>query len=293
MMGLSLYCVNASLSQPRIAVQPNISFSWFEQRQWHQHYDNISLQVALPIVKYPGEDDPVPLRISGVWINRINFNLWRHRNDAFISTYPNVVHGYIDESDSRNIPRYTFMGDNWITDASAKLAKQLIIKALTEWASLEASKSPVSQQKLKTGLAFMLVEPTAKTPKPEAEIEFYWRPLGMNLAADMNRIILGDGVVTKTQLTFNASNNWWFGTTNTTPRNAMHFYSSALHETGHVVGLWETSNISSVMIHDRTPGPNGPAFDAIDEISKRVVYALYSIPVAGAVHPTLTFAAKD
>lgn len=293
MLALCLCYVNASLGQPRIAERPGTSSSWFKQRQWHQHYDNIPLEAALPIVKYPGKDDSVPLRISGVWINRTNLNLWRHRQDAFISTRPDVVHGYIDESDSRNIPRYTFVGDNWIRDASAKSARQLIIKALSEWSSLEAGESPLSKQKLKTGLAFMLVEPTARTPNPEAEIEFYWRPLGMNTAADMNRGIFADGTVAKTQLTFNASNKWWFGTANTTPRDAMHFYSSALHETGHIMGLWETSDISSVMIHNRTSGPDGPAFDAIDEISKRVVYALYSIPAAGTVHPTLTSAGQN
>jgi len=232
-------------------------------------------------------NDPIPIRITGIWINKINFNLWRHIPEAFIARLPEVLHGYIDESNIDNIPRYKFVGENWLIDEQAKTAKEQISRAFAEWSALQVGKSPVTGQKLKTGLEFRVVEPTLGFKNPQAEIELYWRPLGTVKAGNFNRSIRKDGVIEVTKITFNSSNNWWFGTAATTPYNRMHFYSSALHEIGHLVGLRDSDYLLSVMIRDRNPGPNGPVFDAIDDLSKEVIYRLYSIPITEVAHPTV------
>ncbi len=75
--------------------------------------------------------------------------------------------------------------------------------------------------------------------------------------------------------------------------NHYHFFSTALHEIGHVVGLDEQTDVDDVMIKTRLPGPGpakwrdptytyltgtGPAFDSIDTDSIDGARDLYSIP---------------
>jgi len=62
-----------------------------------------------------------------------------------------------------------------------------------------------------------------------------------------------------------------------------HFFSTALHEIGHVVGLGDQSDPDDVMIYYRYPGPTGirstgPSFDALDDDCKEGARDLYSIP---------------
>lgn len=282
LVGLMSGC---SLRHP---ISPESSITWQnEPKEWHQHFDPIALEAATPMTKKPPDNDPARNRISGVWLNRTNLNLWRHHQDAFVAQTQGVIHGYIDESNSNSIPRFTFVGDVWQADPQAREAKRQIKKAFAEWSSLQAGRSRETGLRLKTGLEFRLVAPTQSELNPRADIELHWNALHYKTAADTNRTLIPNGVTTNIRLTFNASNNWWFGKASKTPSNQMHFYSSALHEIGHIVGLWESNDPTSVMIFNRCSGPNGPAFDHIDEGSKRVASALYSIPVRKHLCPTM------
>ena len=274
-LALSLW---QSSSLARVSPQPNRTITWQEQRSWQQYYDETPLEVAISLILHPGPEDLIPIRISGVWNNRRNFNLWRNQPDTFVASDPQIVHGYIDEVNLEHIPRFKFVGDNWYSDVSAKTAKTQIIQAFAEWSSLQAGFSPVTGLGLETGLEFRLVEPTPAVPNPPTEIELYYRPLSSGSAANTDRTINADGSVSLIQLSFNANNRWWFGSAASTPPDQMHFYSSALHELGHIVGLWESNNPQSVMIYRRNPGADGPSFDKLDEASKWLVYALYSRP---------------
>jgi len=87
----------------------------------------------------------------------------------------------------------------------------------------------------------------------------------------------------------------------TVPPNQFHFYSTALHEVGHLVGLDEQNDRDDVMYfegaagcpqHPGAPADAGPCFDAIDTDSVDGALDLYSIPTpdfgdAPATYPTL------
>jgi hypothetical protein len=188
-----------------------------------------------------------------------------------VATAPCLVYGFIDESSSDNVPRYKFVGDAWERRPAAAEARLQIVRAFAGWSSLAAGTSETTGEPLKTGLEFRQVAADSA-----AEIEISWRHL--RSVATTDRTFDRSGVVSVTKLAFNASTRWAFGVASATPANRMHFYSTALHEVGHLAGLWESVDRRNVMIHRRTPGPNGPSFDALDEASRRAAIALYSMP---------------
>jgi hypothetical protein len=229
----------------------------------HQHYDET------PLVDAPSKQDP--FTISGVWVNRTNYNFWQDIPSRPVAPYPIVPHGYIDESSKDNIPRFRFVGDVWNTNNDAKSAKALIVAAFKEWSALQAGTN-IDNVPLTTGLEFMEVGAT-----DAAEINVNWG--GTTSLGETIRTIGAGGVVSAVNVHFNNSaNNWFFGKAADTPDNRYHFYSTALHEVGHVVGLYEQTDNDDVMIESRNRGKNGPAFDTLDGDSKRGAYALYSIP---------------
>jgi hypothetical protein len=247
----------------------------------HQHYD------ATPLVDEPSRADP--FTVAGVWDNRSFYSLPE-------APYPIVPHGFIDESNPDKIPRYRFNGANWTdndpnTKTEAEQAQGLLEHAFQEWSALEAGKSPVSGLPLDTGLAFTKAAPDLAA----AEISVFW---GGTTGLGRTRFTVGDGGVAKRRpsgalidVRFNNSANFWFfGKAAATPVDdpgtpeneaRFHFYSTALHEIGHVVGLFEQEDMDDVMIEGRQRGPTGtgtgPAFDTLDNDSKRGAYALYSI----------------
>lgn len=224
----------------------------------HQHYD------AAPLVDRQRTNEP--FSVWGVWDNRTAYSLPA-------AAYPVVPHGFIDESNVNNIPRYRFFGDVWNTDNQAKSALPLIDSAFQEWSALQAGVSPVSGLKLITGLAFAAVKPT-----DVAEIDIIWggtNDLGIN-----RRAIGADGIVTNYDVHFKSTVDWFFGKAADTPVDKYHFYSTALHEIGHVVGLWEQLDKDDIMYFEQGKGSTGAVFDTLDVDSKRGAYALYSIPVS-------------
>jgi hypothetical protein len=235
---------------------------------WHEHVGEIVLERATEQLTHPAVGDSVPLRVSGVWWDRNNYNLWRAEAASWFNSTPCRVHGFVDESNIQNIPRFKFAGPAWNSDLQADSARLLVRRAFTEWSNVEDA----GNFSIETGLAFREVPSDSV-----AEIEVRWSPLSG--AANLNRAIYRDGLVGSSTLTFNSANDWAFGTAAATPQGEMHFYSTALHEVGHIVGLWESRDTTSVMIFRRTPGPNGPSFDQIDQQSRRLAVALYSTPV--------------
>ncbi len=250
------------------------SATWQGAHGWRQYYDAQPVEAALPLVKKPPAGDPVTVRVSGVWANRVNSNLWRDFAEAFAAPPMGLVPGFIDMTHPENVPAFGFVGNMWEQDEAAETARTLLLRAFAEWSSLRAGASPVTGRPLATGLGFRL----AGDPS-EAIIELEWRPLPGDLAARTNRSVRQDGTVTWLRSGYNSSNRWWFGPAAATPPDRMHFYSSALHEIGHLVGLWDSNDPNCVMIANRVCGPHGPAFDALDDASKRIAYALYSHPL--------------
>jgi hypothetical protein len=241
---------------------------------WHQH-SGPRLEPASPFIDHPAIGDTIPIRISGVWRNRTQYNLWLQKVGAAVPISPCLVHGYIDETDATSVPRYKFVGRSWRIRREAIEARLGIIRAFIEWSSVGSA--PGAADSLRTGLEFREVPPDS-----EAEVEIYWRRI--RTVAVNHRQVNSNGVVGATQqLFFNSSTHWAFGAAAATPPDKMHFYSTALHEVGHLVGLWESIDRRSVMIHQRMAGPNGPSFDALDEASRRAAVALYSMPVDGSV----------
>lgn len=151
----------------------------------------------------------------------------------------------------------------------------------------------MSGLELTTGLAFRSVKADAA-----AEIDVEWGGIA-GLGRISYRVGKG-GATTNRKLRFNSgANTWFFGQEAATPvddpattgvnEGRFHVYSTALHEVGHVVGLWHQDDRDDVMITSRLRGPNGktsgPAFDALDDDSKRGAYALYSVPAQGVPAP--------
>ena len=252
----------------------------------HQHYN------AVPLVDANERHDP--FTIAGVWDNRINYNfvpsiiLPSGRQVRFpVASYPSVPHGFIDETRLDNIPRYRFIGNNWTdndpnTETEAEKAQKLIIQAFRTWSALQAGTSPVSKLPLITGLEFRMVGPTT-----EAEIDVSWGlPAGVaaNSKGAYVRTFDANGRALTHKLGFNSSENlWFFGEPKDTPDNRNFFYTVALHEVGHVVGLDHQEGLDDViskniMFRAQREGA-GNAFDKIDAESMQGAFALYSIPV--------------
>jgi len=254
----------------------------------HQHYDTED---------FGGWDDETdPWSAFGAWIDE---SFFLDNSGAFdgvaadgTSTWPRVPHGFIDEFSADNtaddktmagkedrIPDFFFKGAGWEEGADKNKAR--VRDAFSLWSALEANKSPVSGLDLITGLEFEETD-----VEGNAEIILLWggtNALGLTTWAHVGSTANTEGDVT---VQFNSTVDWFFGADPAlTPDDEFHFFSTAIHEAGHVVGLNEQTDVDDVMIKARDKGKNdpangkGPAFNAIDVDSRRGAFALYSIPV--------------
>ena len=239
----------------------------------HQHYNSLS---------FGGWNNMRdPWSAYGAWDDEV---FYLDTTDPFDSPYPPVPHGFIDEFAADNtpddrtmqgkkdrIPDYFFVDpDNWDQNAI-----DIVDVAFSRWSALQAGKSPVSGLPLLTGLEF-----ERTLVRENAEILLVWQDIADLGETTWNNV--GANVEGDTTVTFDSNpgmGGWYFPIDHTTtPANQFHFFSTALHEVGHVVGLEEQNDTDDVMIFQRGPGPNGPAFSVLDDDSKEGAYALYSIP---------------
>lgn len=185
-------------------------------------------------------------------------------------------HCFIDEfglkgNDDDNIPRYFFKGD-WSSD-QAKKAKPIISQSFKEWGNIASAKN-----KLITGIAF--VEETAD--ESNANIIIEWG--GSNECGETTCNVGND-----VKVNFNSTANFWsFDNVNKVPKDKRHFYTTAIHEIGHVIGLDDQNDITDddVMYGSQDNGckqntadpGEGPCFTKIDDDSIKGIRDLYSIP---------------
>lgn len=245
----------------------------------HQHYNAEALT--------QGDISHEPFVVAGVWVNRTNYNFVPEVAlpgggvvKYATAKYPAVPHGFIDESKVDNIPRFRFVGANWDdgdpkTETTAEKALPQIVKAFETWSALDAKESPVSKLALITGLEFRRVAADAA-----AEIDVVWG--GTTAKGAFERQINNDGVTTSAVLRFSDTEKFFFGKPEDTPANETFFYTVALHEVGHVVGLDHQGSVlaglTSLMFTAQQSGPRG-ARDTIDDGSMQGAFALYSVPV--------------
>ncbi|MGL4552362.1 MAG: hypothetical protein ACRC33_14375, partial [Gemmataceae bacterium] len=72
-----------------------------------------------------------------------------------------------------------------------------------------------------------------------------WEDLGGTLGQTTSTVTLATRIQSDVTVTFNSTTAWFFGAAAATPADKYHFYSTALHETGHVVGLGEPADIET------------------------------------------------
>ena len=209
------------------------------------------------------------------------FAVWDDRDfrtdfDAVFSS----GHGFVDETAAdaiaNKIPRYFFSNASGVWPEAAKAR---IRDAFNAWGAVASDKS-----KWRTGIAF---QETAQAVN--AEITLLWENIddASNCGGSFN-------FVARTQ-SFDSSLNWDFNQDPTgIAATQWHFYSVALHEIGHIVGLFHQVDTGDVMrpsvgVPTGGAGAGVPAtclggalagtfFMGIDPDSIEAVRDLYSIP---------------
>jgi hypothetical protein len=253
----------------------------------HQHYD-ADVDVGGWLDKQ-GND----WSLFALWDDEL---FYLDNTDPFSGPYGPVWHGFIDESavntpnDANtagiddHIPDYYFKGA-WNVDARTRVRD-----AFEAWSALAAGLSPVSGYALETGLEF---EET--TVEANAEIIVLWSDIGsLGSTGWANVGANGEGDTTMTFDSNPGSGGWHFGVAPAgTPADKYHFYSTALHEVGHALGLEDQDDTDDVMVGARATGPHnpptqGPAFGAIDAESREGAYVGYSVPASLGAIPAVS-----
>jgi hypothetical protein len=193
----------------------------------------------------------------------------------------NLGHGFIEESDAARVPTFCFTGAWPAHDLHGEDPASLVRLAFTHWSSI-TSLDPA----LETGIEFREV-PTAPLPDGgaagcAADIVVFW---------DAQAGAFGGGFFNHAtrELHFDNSMSWFFqqrprqGHPTGIRAGQWHFFSVALHEVGHSVGLVHQAHATCVM----TPSVGQPPdvgghryFERIDLDSADGVRDLYSIPRA-------------
>ena len=78
---------------------------------------------------------------------------------------------------------------------------------------------------------------------------------------------------TPVTLIFESDISWSYGVKTKTSADRYHFYTVALHETGHVIGLDSQPDQQDIMFDDGfNPGPNGPCFDNLTDSNSDAIH---------------------
>jgi hypothetical protein len=199
-----------------------------------------------------------PYTASKVWDNRnyrVDLNGDFDLGHGFINEFPDIGGG------AACIPKYYFSPTqtdgvtlcNWNPNA-----QDMITVAFDMWSAVESDRPY-----LVTGIEF---EQTANPA--QADVTIYWQPHNA----------LGEWDPNTRQLIFASNRTWYFPLDPAgTPNDAYHFFTTAIHETGHVAGLGDQNDDHDVMYFQQRRGPNGPCFDHIDDDSLEGIRDLYSI----------------
>jgi len=192
----------------------------------HQHRDGCDFRILSEAGPPPYPDpyvSPQPYSPCAVWDNlqvRIDDDADFDLGHGFINEFPTAGGGLAC------IPRYAFSGA-WNNDA-----KQRVRDAFKEYSDVESDK-----KWLATGIAFVEGSP--------AQITIYWENLvGEGLAYTD----LANGVM-RFDSNPDSGNSWEFGTKADTNNTEIHFYSTALHEVGHIVGLEDQCDTDDIMYY--------------------------------------------
>ena len=213
------------------------------------------------------------------------FAVWDNRHKRVDKMDPfDLGHGFIDEFSLGDAakPRYCFDDSGLqgnFQPAEITAAKNLVIAAFDAWGAITSA-----DPNLITGIAFFNVGSCAN----DHEIKVSWRAIAeafgltdMNatpaVTVEFDTLLSGPGGATQWSFEQDPAN---------VPPDRYHFYTIALHETGHVVGLDGQADADDVMdeVNDFNKGCNGgpgkgQCFDVIDVDSIEGARDLYSIPV--------------
>jgi len=218
------------------------------------------------------------------------------RGHGFINEFPNLGGG------PDHIPRYRFHNvggnDPDPTGGAWPAAAQVAIRnAFSQWSAIVSDRPGHV-----VGLHFTEVASDAA-----AEITIHWHNidfLGETSPADPApgelRWDRPNGAPVTIVFDSTPPVPWFYGAQALTPIGNYHFLSTALHETGHAVGLQDQNDYDDVMIGARNSGPNdpinqrtGPAFDVIDDDSIEGARDLYMIELTHEQAALLKSATTD
>ena len=209
------------------------------------------------------------------------YAVWSNENFNFPEPHDTTSHGshgFIEENPAP-APDFFFAGD-WTFGNGAK-AKSLISQAFGVWSAIESDKP-----NLITGILFSEI-----TIDFLAEIRVYWATaaefpgLATTIAFFDPYHPHGTGNDTYYDIVFKRDNDWYFDGDNAgflASGKADDFYTVALHETGHIIGLDHQSDLDDIletMAGSRNSVLAGGAFRMLSVDDLNGERDLYSVPI--------------